>query len=365
MRSRPRSRSGRSEGPPQNPVAWLISTARHKAIDQLRRRVLAEGKRDEIAALAAAQEDTPVPLDSLRLIFTCCHPALAPEAQVALTLRTIVRPRHRGDRARLPRAGADAGAAARARQGEDRRARIPYEVPGDDVLAERLDAVHGGRLPGVQRGLRGQLRRRAGARRAVRRGDPARPHAGRAAAGRARAEGLAGVDAAPRCPPRHAHRRRGRAGAARGPGPLALGPREDRRGRGAGRAGPARPGAGRVRRPGRDRRAARAGAVGRRDRLAADRGALRRARGHPSLARGRAQPRRGDRDGRRPRAGPGAARARSSCPATTCCRPRARTCCAGWAAATKPPPRTGRRSALVTNEAERRFLERRLAELGA
>ena len=78
-----------AQGPPQNPAAWLITTARHKAIDQLRRRALAEAKRDDIAALVEAEEDTPVPLDALRLIFTCCHPALAPEAQVALTLRTI------------------------------------------------------------------------------------------------------------------------------------------------------------------------------------------------------------------------------------------------------------------------------------
>jgi RNA polymerase sigma-70 factor (ECF subfamily) len=78
-----------TQGPPQNPVAWLITTARHKAIDQLRHRSLAEAKRDDIVALIAVEEDTPVPLDALRLIFTCCHPALAPEAQVALTLRTI------------------------------------------------------------------------------------------------------------------------------------------------------------------------------------------------------------------------------------------------------------------------------------
>ena len=59
-----------AQGLPQNPVAWLITTARHKAIDQLRRRALAETKRDDIVALVAAEEDTPVPLDALRLIFT-------------------------------------------------------------------------------------------------------------------------------------------------------------------------------------------------------------------------------------------------------------------------------------------------------
>jgi DNA-directed RNA polymerase specialized sigma24 family protein len=78
-----------AQGPPQNPVAWLIATARHKAIDQVRRRALAERTRDDLATLVAPGEDTLVPPDSLRLIFTCCHPALVPEAQVALTLRTI------------------------------------------------------------------------------------------------------------------------------------------------------------------------------------------------------------------------------------------------------------------------------------
>ena len=128
-------------GPPQNPVAWLIATARHKAIDQLRRRVMAEGKRDEIAALAVAQEDTTVPLDSLRLLFTCCHPALAPEARVALTLRTIGGlATEEIARAFLVPAPTLAQRIVRAKA-KIKAAGIPYEVPGDDVLAERLDSV--------------------------------------------------------------------------------------------------------------------------------------------------------------------------------------------------------------------------------
>ncbi len=128
-------------GPPQNPVAWLIATARHKAIDQLRRRVMAEGKRDEIAALAAQQEDATVPLDSLRLLFTCCHPALAPEARVALTLRTVGGlATEEIARAFLVPAPTLAQRIVRAKA-KIKAAGIPYEVPGDDVLAERLDSV--------------------------------------------------------------------------------------------------------------------------------------------------------------------------------------------------------------------------------
>src|SRR5260370_10165712 len=92
-------------GTPANPVAWLVGTARHKAIDRLRRRAWLAEKRDEIARhleLLAAEEEAPVPGDRLRLIFTCCQPALAPEAQVALTLPTLEGLPPREDRAAVP-----------------------------------------------------------------------------------------------------------------------------------------------------------------------------------------------------------------------------------------------------------------------
>jgi RNA polymerase sigma-70 factor (ECF subfamily) len=132
------------EGPPRNPVAWLITTARNKAIDRLRHRALAEAKQSEIAELAelSVQDvSDPVPLDSLRLIFTCCHPALSPDAQVALTLRTICGlSTEEIARAFLVPAPTLAQRIVRAKA-KIKTARIPYDVPDDERLGERLASV--------------------------------------------------------------------------------------------------------------------------------------------------------------------------------------------------------------------------------
>jgi RNA polymerase sigma-70 factor (ECF subfamily) len=132
------------EGVPRNPGAWLVTVAKRRAIDRLRRTAILERKAVILDSLATQDEpemDDSLPDERLKLMFTCCHPALALEAQVALTLHMLGGlTTQEVARAFLVPVPTMAQRLARARS-KIRNAGIPYRVPPADLLPERLDAL--------------------------------------------------------------------------------------------------------------------------------------------------------------------------------------------------------------------------------
>jgi RNA polymerase sigma-70 factor (ECF subfamily) len=177
-----------ADGVPPNPGAWLTTTANRKAIDRIRREDKRGDKQQEAQLLY--DDDPPEPLNAidderLRLIFTCCHPALAMETRVALTLRMVAGLTVPEIASAFLVQEATMGRRITRAKAKIKAARIPYRVPS----AEDLPARHLWRtrrpLPRLQRGLPGDRpRHRSRTSRPDRRGDPAHspdpcPHAGR------------------------------------------------------------------------------------------------------------------------------------------------------------------------------------------
>ncbi|WP_425613497.1 RNA polymerase sigma factor [Anatilimnocola sp. NA78] len=137
-----------ADGVPANPVAWLVSTGRFKAIDAMRRRVRFDASLTELAARVedvassnAAKAGEEIADDRLRLIFTCCHPAIAPSTQVALTLREVCGLTTEAIASAFLTAPATLAQRIVRAKAKIRDAKIPYQVPGREDLPERLESV--------------------------------------------------------------------------------------------------------------------------------------------------------------------------------------------------------------------------------
>ena len=352
-----------ASGIPDKPGAWLMTTAKRRAIDRLRRHKLTERKHEEIGRDLDAEQEVRACAHRRRARRRHRRRPAAPDVHRMPSgavdrsagrahAAADRRPHHRRDRARLPGAGADHRAAPGPRQADTDRAACC--VRGAARRRSRRAALVGARsaLPGVQRGLHRHRRRRLDAAAALPGRDAPRPHPRRTRAQRAGGARPGRADGDPSVALRRTDRRIRRAGAAARPEPRALGPAPDpprpRRARSGGSAGTgAEPAARHLRLAGRDRRLSCAGAHGGGNRLAADRRALRRAgrarplpdrRSQPggrALVRlrsgGRAHARRCDRRG--------AARSRT----ITCCRACAATCWSSSAVTGKRAPSSSAR----------------------
>ncbi len=138
------------DGPPDNPVGWIVATARRRAIDRMRRgqrqdrlaTTVGDGMLSEPTPVLDWVADDDIPDERLRLIFTCCHPAIAPESRVALTLRTVAGLTTR----EIARAFSTSESTMQQRIVRTKQristAGIPYRVPEADELPERLKSVH-------------------------------------------------------------------------------------------------------------------------------------------------------------------------------------------------------------------------------
>ena len=359
------------DGVPPNPGGWLTTTAGNRAIDRIRREQHRDAKHQ--AALMIS-DDTPheptgaVEDDRLRLVFTCCHPALAPEARVALTLRLL------GGLTVAEIAQAflvpETTMAQRITRAKTKITRRRHPLPGarGGRPARAAGRRPGRGLPGLQRGLPLDRRGDAGPRRAHRRGDPARPDPAPAAARRARGHRAARADAAHRGPPPGPDRRRRRrwcrcTSRTAAAGTATWSPRATPWCASACAPQPARalPAAGRDRRRAHRRPDAPPTPTGRRS--------------PPSTASspaldpepgGRAQPRGRRRRARRAggRAAPWSTGSPSPRAATTPSTPPAPTCCAGSAAAPRRARPTTPRSRSSTTRPRRAYLTRRRDQLG-